>query len=158
MSGSLGDKQKRMLARAYDHEQRHGGEPSPIAQVLDEAFVSYSNRFDTDKYAGRWRVLDKSERFQARRAIRALINRGLMAEAGTAVSRTGGDAHVNSGRYCPKGYTRVCKTYRLTKAGRAIGKVEDEASAARLRAMEEADPKLKQIAKRAKAALANLGR
>jgi hypothetical protein len=153
MSRSLGDKQKRMLARAYDHEQRHGGEPSPIAQVLDEAFVSYSNRFDTDKYAGRWRVLDKSERFQARRAIRALINRGLMAEAGTAISRTGGDTHVNSGRYCPKGYTRVCKTYRLTKAGRVIGKAEDEAIEASLRAMEAANPKLKEIAKRVEAAL-----
>jgi hypothetical protein len=157
MSRSLGDKQKRMLARAYDHEQRHGGEPSPIAQVLDEAFVSYSNRFDTDKYAGRWRVLDKSERFQARRAIRALINRGLMAEAGTAISRTGGDTHVNSGRYCPKGYTRVCKTYRLTEAGRAIGKAEDEATEARLRAMEEANPKLKERAGRINAALEKRG-
>jgi hypothetical protein len=124
MSGSLGDKQKAMLARAYRHEQRHGGEPSPIADVLDGAFVSYSNRFDTDKYRGRWGALNKFERLQARRAIRALIMRGLMEEAGTAISHTGGDAHVNSGRYCPKGYTRVCKTYRLTEAGRVLGKAE----------------------------------
>ena len=149
MSGSLGDKQKAMLARAYRHEQRHDGEPSPIAQVLDEAFVSYSNRFDTDKYEGRWSVLDKSERFQTRRAIRALIKRGLMEEAGTAVSHTGGDTHTNTGCYCPKGYTRVCKTYRLTDAGRAIGKAEDKAIKASLRATEEANPKLKEIAERA---------
>ena len=153
MSRSLDDKQKAMLARAYRHEQRHDGEPSPIADVLDGAFVSYSNRFDTDKYRGRWGALDKFERLQARRAIRALITRGLMEEVGTAISHTGGDAHVNSGRYCPKGYTRVCKTYRLTKAGRAIGKAEHEASAARMKAREEANPRLKELA-----ALANLER
>ena len=142
-----------MLARAYRHEQRHGGEPSPIADVLDGAFVSYSNRFDTDKYRGRWGALDRFERLQARRAIRALIKRGLMAEAGTAISHTGGDTHTNTGCYRPKGYTRVCKTYRLTKAGRVLGKAEHEA---RLR--EQANLKLKKIAGRANAALAKMGR
>ena len=99
MSRNVGDRQKLMLAQAYRHEQRHDGEPAPIAQVLDDAFVSYSNRFDTDKYKGRWGALYKSERFQTRRAIRALIKRGLMEEAGTAISHTGGDIHANSGRY-----------------------------------------------------------
>jgi hypothetical protein len=158
MSRSLGEKQKAMLARAYSHEQRHGGEPSPIAEVLTDAFVSYRNRFDTDKHSGRWGALYKSERLQTRRAIRALIERGLMAEARTVISHTGGDAHVNSGRYCPKGYTRICKTYLLTKAGRVLGKAEDEAVKARLRAMEEANPELKEITERANAALANLER
>ena len=98
-------------------------------------------------------ALHKFEQLQARRAIRALIKRGLMTEAGTAISHTGGDTHVNSGRYYPKGYTRICKTYRLTDAGHVIGKAEDKAIEASVRAMEEANPKLKALAKRVEAAL-----
>ena len=67
-----------------------------------------------------------------------------MEEAGTAVSETGGDTQFSSGRYCPKGYTRVCKTYRLTESGRIIGKAEDKAIKASVKATEEANPELRE--------------
>jgi len=81
-----------------------------------------------------------------------------MEEAGTAVSKTGGRDYAGPGRYNPKGYTRVCKTYRLTDAGRVIGKAEDEAIKASMKATGEANPKLKEIAERAQTAMAKLER
>jgi hypothetical protein len=134
------------LARAYSYAERHGGDPAPITK-LSEVFFDYDR---DDFYLS---SVKRSQHFQTRRLIQALIRRGLMEEAGTWISQTGGDA----GRYCPKGYTRVCKTYRLTEAGRAIGKAEDEATEARLRAMEEANPKLKERAGRINAALEKRG-
>ena len=81
-----------------------------------------------------------------------------MEEAGTAIHSDAGysmwSGGCGPGRYHCKGYTRVCKTYRLTDAGRAIGKAEDEATAASVRAIEEASPKLRQTAERIQAALA----
>ena len=153
MSGDLGEKQKWLLALAFRHEQRHDGAPAPITR-LSEAFFSYSNRIDTDAYVWREAALAKRELFQTRRAIRALIKRGLMEEAGTAVVRSGmgagtGGGDQGPGRYYLKRYTRVCKTYRLTDAGREIGKAEDEAVHANVLAMDEANPELKEIAGRA---------
>jgi hypothetical protein len=152
MSGGLSDKQKWLLALAFDYEERHDGEPAPIAGVLDTAFFSYSNRLDTDAWKGRESALRKSELFQTRRAIQALIRRGLMDEVGRMTSQTGGPDYAGPGRYNPKGYTRLCKTYRLTNAGRVIGKAEDEAIKARVKATEEANPKLKETAQAAKQA------
>ena len=139
MSRDLSDKQKWLLALAFRHEERHGGELAPIAGVLDTAFFRYSNRLDTDTSEGRESALRKSELFQTRRAIRALIRRGLMEEAGTTVSPHSGE----------HGYTRVCKTYRLTETGQVIGKAEDEAISA---SIEEANPKLREAALAAKQA------
>jgi hypothetical protein len=42
----------------------------------------------------------------------------------------------------------VCKTYCLAQAGRVIGKTENEAIAASVRATEEANPELKKAAER----------
>lgn len=154
MSKTIGDKQKWMLALAYRHEQDEG-EPTPITQ-LNTAFFSYSNRIDTDAWQGRKAALAKSELFQTRRAVRALIKRGLMEEAGTVVHQTGGSDYAGPGRYNPKGYSRICKAYRLTEAGRVVGKAEDEASAARLKAMEDANPKLKRSGERIRAATGKL--
>jgi hypothetical protein len=125
MSRDLGGRQKWLLAWALDYENRHGGEPAPITQ-LNEAFYSYKKRIDTDAYEGRGATLAKRELFQTQRAIQALIKRGLMEETGTAVVHSGpgsnGDRDQGPSRYHPKGYTRVCKTYRLTDAGRVVGK------------------------------------
>ena len=82
-----------------------------------------------------------------------------MEEAGTTISpRSGEHGHAGPGRYYPKGYTRVCKTYRLTDAGRVTGKAEDGAIEASVSAIEEANPSLKEAAERARAALAKMGR
>ena len=151
MSRGLSDKQKWMLALAYSYAERHGGDPAPITK-LSEVFFDYDR---DDFYLS---SVKRSQHFQTRRAIQALIRRGLMEEAGTAISQTGGDTQFSSGLYCPKGYTRVCKTYRLTDAGRVIGKADHEAIEARVKATEEANPKLKEAAERAQAALAKMGR
>ena len=148
MSKDLGEKQKWMLALAYGHEQRHDGAPIPIAEGLDEAFYDY----DRGEYS---RSDRKSQAYQTRRAVAALIKRGLMEEAGTAISKTGGDSGGDGyeGKYYPKGYTRTCKTYQLTDAGRVIGKAEDESTHARMLATEAANPELKEHAANARAAL-----
>ena len=78
----LGDKQKWLLSLAYRHEKEYGGDPTPITR-LNSAFLSYSNCLDTDT---RWSALAKSELFQSRRAVQELVRRGLMEEAGTAIS------------------------------------------------------------------------
>ena len=150
MSRNLSDKQKWALALAYSYAERHGGEPAPITE-LSEVFFDY----DRDDYY--LSSVKRSQLFQTRRLIQALIRRGLMEEAGTAIhSDAGYRCQAAAGpRALPlKGYTRVCKTYRLTDAGRAIGKAEDEATAASVRATEEASPKLSQTAERIQAALA----
>jgi hypothetical protein len=139
---------------AYSYAERHGGDPTPITE-LSEVFFDY----DRDDYY--LSSVKRSQHFQTRRLIQALIRRGLMEEAGTAVNdrRTERHSMFNSGDQGPghyhlKGYARVCKTYRLTDAGRLIGKAEDEAIKASVRAIEEANPKLKQTAERIQAALA----
>lgn len=147
----LSDKQKWALALAYSYPERHGGEPAPITH-LSEVFFDYDRK---DYYLS---SVKRSQHFQTRRLIQALIKRGLMKEAGTATHQTGGPDYAGPGRYNPKGYTRVCKTYRLTDAGRVIGKAEHEATRASVRATEEANPELKEIAERAHAALAKMGR
>jgi hypothetical protein len=153
MGRGLSDKQKWALALAYSYGQRHDGEPAPIAEELDEVFLDYNR---DDYYLSSVR---RSQLFQTRRLIQALIRRCLMEEAGTTVSpRSGEHGHAGPGRYYPKGYTRVCKTYRLTDAGRVIGKAKDEAIKASVRAIEEAHPDLKEAAERAHAALAKMGR
>ena len=156
MSRNLSDKQKWALALAYSYAERHDGEPAPITE-LNEVFFNYTTGRD-DYYLS---SVKRSQHFQTRRLIQALIRRGLMQEAGTTVHdrRTDPSSMFNRGdqgpgRYHLKGYTRVCKTYRLTDAGRAIGKAEDEATAASVRAIEEASPELKQTGERIQAALA----
>ena len=140
MSRNLSDKQKWALALAYSYAERNGGEPAPITE-LSEVFFDY-DRGDYYLYS-----VKRSQLFQTRRLIQALIRRGLMEEAGTAIHSDAATAFWSGGSApvattC-KGYTRVRKTYRLTDAGRAIGKAEDEATAASVRATEEASPKLK---------------
>jgi hypothetical protein len=153
MGRNLSDKQKWALALAYGHEQRHDGAPIPIADGLDEVFFGY-DREDFDLSS-----VKRSQLFQTRRLVQALIRRGLMEDAGTAVSpRSGEHGHNGPGRYYPKGYTRVCKTYRLSDAGRVIGKAEDEAIKAKVREIEEANPKLKETTERVHAALVKMGR
>jgi hypothetical protein len=151
MSKDLGQKQKWMLSLAYAHEQRHDGAAIPIANGLDEAF------FDYDREDFYLRSVKKSQAYQTRRAVAALIGRSLMVEAGTAVSETGrGEpfaGHAGPGRYYPKGYERICKTYALTDAGRVIGKAEHEATHAQMLAIEAANPQLEESAAKARAAL-----
>jgi hypothetical protein len=154
MTKNLSDKQKWALALAYSYEQRHDGEPAPITYLntvfwSDDRYYAACDAWMQARYA-------KSLLFQTRRLLQALIKRGLMEEAGTTIHHSGGDTHTNSGLYCPKGYTRACKTYRPTDAGRVIGKAEDEAIKASVREIEEANPRLKEIAERAKAAMEKL--
>jgi hypothetical protein len=155
MSRNLSDKQKWALALAYSYPLRHGGEPAPITK-LSEVFFDY----DRDDYY--LSSVKRSQHFQTRRLIQVLIRRGLMEEAGTTISQTGAgsnnDGDQGPGRYHRKGYVRVCKTYRLTEAGRVIGKAEAEATEARVRAVEETHPELKEAAERARAAMAKMGR
>ena len=153
MSRNLSDKQKWALALAYSYAERHGGEPAPITE-LSEVFFDY----DRDDHC--LSSVKRSQHFQTRRLIQALIHRGLMEEAGTAVNdrRTDPGSMFNRGdqgpgRYHLKGYARVCKTYRLTDAGRAIGKAEDEAIKA---SVEETSLELKQTGERIKAALSKV--
>ena len=132
----LSNKQKRALAVAYVYEQRYDGKPAPITE-LNEVFFDddrFLRIFDTWAEAG----YNKSVLLQTRRLLQALIRRGLMEEAGTAISKSGCPEYAGPGRYNPKGYTRVCKTYRLTDVGRVIGKATRQA-------MEEANPRLKEI-------------
>jgi hypothetical protein len=89
------------LARAYSYAERHGGDPAPITK-LSEVF------FDDDRYFAAfdsWAEArySKSVLFQTRRAIQELVRRGLMEEAGSAISQTGG-AQFSSGLYYPKGW------------------------------------------------------
>jgi hypothetical protein len=119
----LSNKQKWALALAYSYAEHHDGEPAPITH-LSEVFFDYDADFHLSS-------VKRSQHFQTRRLIQALIRRGLMEEAGTAVNDSmlnpSLDGSQGPGRYHLKGYTRVCKTYRLTDAGRVIGKAESEA-------------------------------
>jgi hypothetical protein len=150
---SLSDKQKWALALAYSYAERHGGEPAPITH-LSEVFFDY----DRDDYY--LSSVKRLQHFQTRRLLQALIKRGLMEEAGTFVHSDAGystwSGDCGPGRYHRKGYTRVCKTYRLTDAGRMIGKAEDEAIKASVKATEEANPKLKEAVERVQATLAKI--
>jgi hypothetical protein len=77
MTRGLSDNQKWALALAYDHEQRHDAEPAPIVEVLETVFFDYDR---DDFYLS---SVKRSQHFQTRRLIQALIRRGLMEEAGT---------------------------------------------------------------------------
>jgi hypothetical protein len=123
MAKGLSDNQKWALSIAYAHALRNDGAATPIT-TLSEVF------FDDDKYYDAFSdygeaAFNKSVLFQTRRMIQALIRRGLMEEAGTAISEI-------------RGYTRVCKAYALTDTGRPIGQAEHEAISASIAAMRAA--------------------
>jgi hypothetical protein len=84
------------LALAYSYAERHGGDPAPITK-LSEVFFDYDR---DDFYLS---SVKRSQPFQTRRLIQALIRRGLIEEAGTAISQTGG-TQFSSGLYYPKGW------------------------------------------------------
>ena len=63
MGRGLSDKQRWALALAYSHEQRHDGEPIPIAGELDEVFFDYDR---ADFYLS---SVKRSQLFQTRRLI-----------------------------------------------------------------------------------------
>jgi hypothetical protein len=69
---------------------------------------------------------------------------------------SGGDSHHNSGMYCPKGYARVCKTYRLTEKGRPVAMQVTAEIRAELKAIEDANPKLREVAEKIRAAVSKL--
>ena len=84
------------MARAYSYAERHGGDPAPITK-LSEVFFDYDR---DDFYLS---SVKRSQHFQTRRLIQALIRRGLIEEAGNAISQTGG-TQFSSGLYYPKGW------------------------------------------------------
>ncbi len=57
---------------------------------------------------------------RARRAVKALVARGLLEDAGEVVSKTPAETFPVPGRYYTKGYTRLCRAYRLTESGRVL--------------------------------------
>jgi hypothetical protein len=92
---------------------------SPITE-LTEIFWD-DDKGDDAFLNGETAAYNKSVAFRTRRAVKALIARGLLEDAGSAVNKTGGKrGEVVLGRYAKKGYTRTCRTYRLTPAGRVI--------------------------------------
>jgi hypothetical protein len=142
----IGRSQKSILFFLHSHERR-GENTTPITKLAD-AFWNYDLKYDTA-------AARKSLLFQTRRAINGLITRGLVEEAGTAVSKTPDTTYLRDcvvpGRYARKGYTRSCRTYHLTAAGRIVARrlyAEWEEEEARLNAMHpERKERLDAIAK-----------
>jgi hypothetical protein len=91
--------------------ERHKQGPAPIAWLRLPPADDGERRIGDEA---------RTELFSTRRAIQGLIGRGYMKEAGTVISETPPSREGEPGRYYPKGYTRECKTYRLTSSGRAI--------------------------------------
>jgi hypothetical protein len=150
----IGKRQESVLyfALLYEKGSRKGGPAVPIT-ALTEAFFD----LPVDDWGSGFHIPGEERRaalFRTRRAVKALIARGLMEEAGTAVSVTG-DHGSDGGRHY-KGYTRVCRAYRLTKAGRALTeKIEAEVEE-QVKATKEARPELREIAESIKAAVSKL--
>jgi hypothetical protein len=115
--------------------------PTPVTRLTDP-FFDYDYPYEYDSAYHRQLL------FKADRALKGLIKRGLVEVAGTAINHSGGDTHHMSGRYCPKGYTRICTTYRLTDPGREVAARVAAETRAELAAAEAANPKLKEIAAR----------
>jgi hypothetical protein len=113
----IGKRQESVLLFAVKHEN---GTDVPIT-ALTEAFHVFVDR-PQGMYATRGDI-NPAALFRTRRAVKRLIERGLMEEAGTAISESDPGGH--RGRRLPKGYARDCQTYRLTQAGRAIAEKID---------------------------------
>jgi hypothetical protein len=116
----LGKQQVVILTLAAQMETR--GKVVSIADLAG-VFMDWDGERENNGAATR-----KSELFQARRAVKALVARGLMEPAGTVESRSGDPDFFNTffavsmpGCRVRKGYARVTRAYRLTAAGRAIG-------------------------------------
>ena len=116
---TLGNRQRDILCIALQHQGESSGGRVAITQLAEGAFVDVTHglnlagpEFDA---AARKAVL-----FRTRVAVKSLVAHGLLEPAGEMVSYSGGDDCGNPGHYCRKGYTRACKAYRLTAAGRAI--------------------------------------
>jgi hypothetical protein len=96
----------------------------------------------------------RAQLFRTRRVVRALIRRGLMEEAGTSVSETY-DTNFMTGQRIGKGYTRTCKAYRLTPAGRILAEKINADTRARVEAVDRASPEEREkIVEQGKAKLA----
>jgi hypothetical protein len=115
---SIGGRQRSILYLALHYK---GGSVVPIT-YLTEAFFHVLVDSPPDMYATSGDE-HRAALFRTRRAVRALIERGLMEEAGITVSVTGD--HGRDGGRLYKGYTRTCRCYRLTEAGRAVAERED---------------------------------
>ena len=107
---------------------------------MTDPFFDYDHDYDS--------AYHRQLLFKAHRALKGLIKRGRVEVAGTVTQHSGGDTHRMSGRYCPKGYTRTCTTYRLTAPGREVAAQIAVETRAKLAAAEAANPKLKEIAAR----------
>lgn len=83
--------------------------------MADEHFVDYNDEGEEYEPDPPRMLL-----VRARRAVKALVARGLLEDAGEVVSETPGDHFPVPGRYYPKGYSRACRAYRLTETGRML--------------------------------------
>ena len=116
----LGERQDYILHIAIWYEAAHGPYASVPITKLTEAF--WNHDFDG------WENLAAYKRSllaHARRAVKALVARGLMEADGWAESHTGGGHNVAPGHYRPMGYTRECRSYCLTDAGRELAEQLD---------------------------------
>jgi hypothetical protein len=152
---SIGKRQRSVLFFALTHEKHEGkGKARVPITFLTEAFF----HLFVDDWGSGFRTRGEEGRaalFRTRRAIKALIARGLMEEAGTTKNVTG-NIGWDGGRHY-KGYTRVCRCYRLTAAGRVIAEKEDSEVKAEVRAIEEKNLELREIAEQIHASAEKLG-
>jgi hypothetical protein len=97
----IGERQECVLLFALRHE---GGTDVPITALTEACHVLADN--PQGMYATRGDI-DRAGLYRTRRAVIALIKRGLMEEAGTVISDPG--SRRGRGRYYPKNYRATAR-------------------------------------------------
>jgi hypothetical protein len=134
MAGKIGEKQEQLLYELYDDKT---GERRvlPTWRLGD---VFYDEEHSEAVKWGEDRLYNKSLLFQARRALNALIRRGLVQDAGTLFH----EVHPLLG-----GHPRTNRTFTLTDTGMAMAKTIAPRWAAEYAARDAAERERRRMSK-----------